>query len=644
MTKEKFNLSAEICKFHNEFRIAIENDESYCECLNSYMNLVLDLNNGLVELNADKLKESVVNEVSIIIIIVKLLKLNYSNKLKSIKLNEIVEKFDKNEFFTCHDEKIFDPLNIGNLNVENLTYEEIIDLFPQRQTLSDKKLFGQYYTPNYMVDHVLTMLDMKKNEVIGYKIVDPACGNGAFLIKVIDKLFKFGFSLETICNFVNTQLFGFDSNPSAVFLCKLSIYLKLLSCCNSDAEYVYIFNNINLNNIKNINTITTSIDEKFNIILGNPPYFKIKNSLFGNKSEYSKILNGQGNIYVLFMQWALLHIEAKGNICLIVPQSFRSGKYFKNIRKELCNYSLKEILTIDSKNRNQVFSDAEQAILIMNLKNEVRGVRNTVISVSYDGINAFTIGRFKQFDILSSESLILPVDECSKNLILKIKKDFLKFQDIEKELTFGNGLFVWNQNKEFLSSDSKDNYPIIYANYIVNNSFKFDERKNDIKKEAARRPFCSPNNKCKSFVCEGKKLIIKRTSGIENFLRIKACIISDDFLMKYPKYYLENHINFLYYKKDKNKAIPIKKQLYISAFLSSDIANFIFKLTNGNTQVSATELNELPFVYRRETEIVSLMKKKSIDFDKINELFFEIFELSEQEIQTIKKYKEGFSK
>jgi len=644
MIREKFNLLAEVCKLHNEIRIAIENDKSYCECLNSYKNIVLNLNNSLVELNDDKLKESVVNEVSIIIIIVKLLKLNFRIKLKSIRLTEIIEKFDKNKFFTCYDEKILNQLNVEKLNVENLTYEEIIDLFPQRQTLSDKKLFGQYYTPNYMVEHVLTMLDMKKNVIKDYKIVDPACGTGAFLIKVIDKLFQFGFSLEAVCDFVNTQLFGFDINPSAVFLCKLSIFLKLLSSCNSDAEYEYIFNNINLNNIKNINTITTSIDEKFNIILGNPPYFKIKNSSLECRPEYSKILNGQGNIYALFMQWALLHIEAKGNICLIVPQSFRSGKYFKKIRKELCNYSLKEILTIDSKKRNQVFLDAEQAILIMHLKNEVHGVRNTVVSVSYDGINTLTIGHFNQLDILSSESLILPVNQCSKNLILKIKTNFSKFQDVEKDLTFGNGLFVWNQNKKFLSSDSKDNYPIIYANYIVNNSFEFDEEKNDIKKEDARRPFCSPNTKCNGFVCKGKKLIIKRTSGIENFLRIKSCIISDDFIMKYPKYYLENHINFLYYKKDKNKAISVKKLLYISAFLSSDIANFIFKLMNGNTQVSATELNELPFVYRRENEIVSLMKRKSIDFNRINELFFEIFELSEQEIQTIKNYKEGFSK
>ena len=65
---------------------------------------------------------------------------------------------------------------------------------------------------------------------------------------------------------------------------------------------------------------------------------------------------------------------------------------------------------------------------------------------------------------------------------------------------------------------------------------------------------------------------------------------------------------------------------------------------NGNTQVSATELNALPFIYKREKEIVSLMKSKALNMNKINEIFFEIFNLTIEEIQTIKNYKEGFGR
>ncbi len=644
MEREKIKTLAKINILHDKIRNAIENEEAFDERFESYKALIYKLNDGLVEINDDKLKESYKNEVSIIIIIENLLKYNLFNKVNLIKLDDILNKLDELQLFTCYNEKPYVAADIEGLDASEFSYEEIIDLFPQKQTIADKKLFGQYYTPNFMVDHVLNMVNIKKEDIYNYSIVDPACGNGAFLIKIIDTIFSFSYSIKEICNFVNTQLFGFDINPSAIFLCKLSIYLKLINHCKSADDYDYVIKNVSLDNIKNINTITSNIDRKFNVIIGNPPYFKITNGKLAKNTEYSKILNGQGNIYTLFMQWSILHIEERGDISLIVPQSFRSGKYFKNIRTELCKHSLREILTIDTKKRNQVFLDAEQAILIMHLVNDAPKIRETDIYVSFDGINVKAIGRFNQFNILSPESLILPINDCANKLLLRIKACFQKFQDVEPDLTFGNGLFVWNQNKKFLSSSSQDTYPVVYANYILNNSFEFDKEKNDLKKDGARKPFCCPNNKCESFVCTGRKLIVKRTSGIENFLRIKSCVISDDFILQYPKYYLENHINFLYDKNDKNKEISINKLLYISAYLSSDIANFIFKLMNGNTQVSATELNSLPFVYKREKEIVSLMKRKTININKINEIFFEIFDLSVEEIQTIKNYKEGFSK
>lgn len=645
MDEKKLKVLSDINIIHDRIRHTIEEDAAFGEHFGFYKNLIHELNDGLIEnVDDNRLKESYKNEVSIILIIGQLLKRNLGNKTDNIDIDNLFEQLDEFALFCWHNEKIKNIINFDNVDISILSYEEIIDLFPQKQITEDKKLFGQYYTPNFMVDHVLKMVSLKKTNLIDLKVVDPACGNGAFLIRVMDMLNSFGYSIGEICNYVSTKLFGFDINPSAIFLCKLSIYLKLIQYCDSVNECNYVATNINLDNFKNINTIITTTNEKFNVILGNPPYFKIKNGRVEKNSEYSKVLNGQSNIYALFIQWSILHVEDNGSICLIVPQSFRSGKYFKKIRHEMSKYSLKEILSIDTKTKNQVFGEVEQAILIMHLKNDVPKVRKTKIAISIDGMNVNKIGQFNQSDILSSESLVLPINDCSKELLLRIKTNYQSFQEIEPSITFGNGLFVWNQNKQILSSSCEDSYPIIYANYISDNNFVFNIDKNNIDKDGARRPFCKPNSKLESFECAGRKLIVKRTSGIEDFLRIKSCLISEDFVLQYPKYYLENHVNFLYDKEDKNKAISINKLLYISAYLSSDIANFIFKLMNGNTQVSATELNALPFIYKREKEVVALMKRKSIDLDKINQIFFEIFELSSEEIQTIKNYKAGFSK
>lgn len=622
----------------------VENDPIFNERFKVYADLVMQLNNDFVKLTNEKLKESYINELTIILIIIKLLKKHLKEKNCLIDLDKILTQFDKNQLFTCYNDHIFDEIHTDNLPKIYFTNEDIINIFNIRQTIEDKKLFGQYYTPNNMIDHVIKMLNLDTNCLKKYRISDPACGSGVFLVKLIDLFFEYNNQIEDVCEFANNQIFGYDINPAAIFLCKLSIYLRIVDHYNDSKDYEYIANNIKLNNIINTNTIFTNPDEKFDIILGNPPYFKIRNEVLDTAIEYKKILNGQGNIYALFMQWSLLNIKDKGAICLIVPQSIRSGKYFKKIRMKLCEYSLKQLLSIDSKKRNQVFLDAEQAILIILLEKRHPSYPKTKVKISYDGIHVKDIGEFEQSNILSSEALAVPIDTCSYKLFLRIKNSFPKFQDVEPDLTFGNGLFVWNQNKQYLSFSCQNSFPIIYANYITENNFIFDEEKNNIDKVGARRAFCIPNDNCKNFICTGRKLIIKRTSGIENFIRIKPSIISVDFLDQYPKYYLENHVNFLYNKKDKNIAIPIEKLLYISAYLSSDIANFIFKLMNGNTQVSAIELNTLPFIYKHEKEIISLMKRKSINLKKVNEIFFQIFDLSVEEIQTIKNYKAGFSK
>lgn len=158
MEREKIKTLAKINILHDKIRNAIENEEAFDERFESYKALIYKLNDGLVEINDDKLKESYKNEVSIIIIIENLLKYNLFNKVNLIKLDDILNKLDELQLFTCYNEKPYVAADIEGLDASEFSYEEIIDLFPQKQTIADKKLFGQYYTPNFMVDHVLNMV------------------------------------------------------------------------------------------------------------------------------------------------------------------------------------------------------------------------------------------------------------------------------------------------------------------------------------------------------------------------------------------------------------------------------------------------------------------------------------------------------
>lgn len=606
---------------------------------------IMDVNNSdFVALDKERLKISYKNETGLILIIVELLKQYIEVKKVSFEIEKTLSSFDKEGLFTWYSlpEEIKQELRA--LKCEFECFAEIIDLFSMLQYRNDKKLFGQYYTPDYLVEKVIKTSGIGFHDLETSKIADPACGSGAFLRGMLLKLFKRNISVEKICEIVNSNFFGYDINPFAVFLCKMTLLLTIIDQCKTSDEIIAVSEIINLHNIKNVNTITTIIEEKFDFIVGNPPYFKLKNSLVKIDHCYKEILNGQGNIYVLFIYWSLLHIREKGHINLIIPQSIRSGNYFDNIRTELSKLSIKEIIAIDSRNRNQVFNDAEQAVLVIHIKNELakKGSKTRVL-ISSDGRTTNIAGVFKQNEIISQESITLPIDEFSNNVVQKIKNKFKKFSEVESELIFGNGLFVWNQNKQSLSNCADGKYPIIYANYITRRNFVFQPDKNNQSVIRGRKPYCQPNEKLQNFIYSGERLVIKRTSGIENFHRINSCIISKEFLAIHNQYFIENHVNMLYNKKDKNLLIEYDKMLYIQAFLSSSIINFIFKLSNGNTQVSASELNSLPYSKDRQDEVIELIKQKA-DNEIIDRLFYEIFGLTIKEIEMVEKYKRGFSR
>ena len=43
------------------------------------------------------------------------------------------------------------------------------------------KTFWQVFTPRWIVEEILNMIDFKWNNLINKKIIDPTCGDGAFL-------------------------------------------------------------------------------------------------------------------------------------------------------------------------------------------------------------------------------------------------------------------------------------------------------------------------------------------------------------------------------------------------------------------------------------------------------------------------------
>ena len=82
---------------------------------------------------------------------------------------------------------------------------------------SDEKLKGLVYTPTFIVRRILDDIGYADSSILGKKIIDPACGDGRFLVDIAKRVIEFSPKNELKQNL--EHIHGWDINPSAVKEC-----------------------------------------------------------------------------------------------------------------------------------------------------------------------------------------------------------------------------------------------------------------------------------------------------------------------------------------------------------------------------------------------------------------------------------------
>ena len=209
-----------------------------------------------------------------------------------------------------------------------------------------------------------------RSKVLSIKVIDPACGSGAFLIAAYDYLKKeldeindriadlkgrtqelfdgdemYDASLEN--EYLIKCLYGVDLNPESVEISKLSLWLRTLT---KDKPLTNLDNNI-----KSGNSITEfDFHEEFlevfakggfDVVIGNPPYVRqedIKEDKKYLEENYSTYL-GTADLYCYFYELGIRLLKTGGVLGYITSNKWLRINYGKNIRKMLNEYYIIEI-------------------------------------------------------------------------------------------------------------------------------------------------------------------------------------------------------------------------------------------------------------------------------------------------------------
>ena len=248
---------------------------------------------------------------------------------------------------------------------------------------------GQFFTVDK--DLLQRLLDDYNFEGKGTSILEPSCGSGT----IIAECMRAAGSEEC-------KIKGMDIEE-----CLVRSTREIFEGC----ENVEIMKG---------NFLEATFEEKFDLIVGNPPYFET--SLDEKQREqFKEIICGRANIYALFIYKSIQLLKEGGELRFIIPRTILSGKYFSKIRKYI--HEKCDIIDIIKFNKSNMFKKALQSVIILKLRKTTNPSDDYVIKL--DGKVYFA----KNKDKLMLEGVRI------KDLGCVVK----------------TGSIEWNKNKEILT-------------------------------------------------------------------------------------------------------------------------------------------------------------------------------------------------
>lgn len=246
-----------------------------------------------------------------------------------------------------------------------------------------RKKEGIFYTPDYIVRYIVentlgSYLRSKEEECIAkyrlkediqdktyikreqqaylqyqyilqnVKVLDPACGSGAFLVHVFDYLLAenrrvdaiLGGTLSTedyVRDILRDNIYGVDLNEESVEITKLSLWLKTaqrgkkltaldqtIRCGNSLVDDPKYAGSKAFRWADEFGEVFSK--GGFNVVVGNPPYVRSRDNMLDDIKDfiYARFENlyEKPNTYLLFMEQCKRLLNAGGKLGLVVPNSW----------------------------------------------------------------------------------------------------------------------------------------------------------------------------------------------------------------------------------------------------------------------------------------------------------------------------------
>ena len=449
--------------------------------------------------------------------------------------------------------------------------------------------YGQFFTGIKTAEFMASLFSIPQN-TDNISVLDPGSGSGILSAALIERLNTSGSaaSVKLVC-YENDKRIA-DILRSNLELLKRNVALNLEYEIRTDdyilsQEYDYNFH---------------AEYEKFDMVIGNPPYRKVSGSSQEAKAM-PDICGGTPNLYFMFAAMSMFNLKQGGELVYIVPRSWTSGAYFSKFREKMLSEGVIQHIHLFTSRRN-IFGgdDILQETVIIKLKKTKEKPGRITITTSLDGsLEHMTRFSAPYNSLISGQNNYVYLATCKNDA--EVLKQFaaMKHTLITEGMRMKTGLTVDFRCSELLRDKAGENtVPLFCSYHIRGGDIVFPLRKGNEYIISSRRGLLQDNR---------NYLFVKRFTSKEEARRLQCGVYLAEKFPDYSAISTDNKINFIDSSSGKPLAGKTVYGLYV--LFNSSMYDSYYRILNGSTQVNSTEINSVPVP---EAGIIDVMGEKLI--------------------------------
>ena len=379
---------------------------------------------------------------------------------------------------------------------------------------SERSPLGQFLTPKVLRDQLVAQVPLAD----GMRVLDPGVGTGEFLKTCLE-----------VCPGIET--YGWDVDPRA-----LNVARRLVP----EAD------------LRERSALEEWTGDQFDVVIGNPPYFEIRNLESTIREDFKNVISGRPNIFALFFLAGWRVLKDSGYLAYVVPPSMNNGAYFEQLRNFIiANFSIEYFKVFEDP---FLFEDAQTAVQLIVLRKGHSSSRHWI-----------------DLGILSHSPK-------SRRVFVEDKESFARsFHNSTSLYNLGyqavTGSVVWNNRKSDLREvQDEDAVALLWAHNITS------DRHVVLDQSIVKKPQFVVEARC----LEGPSIVVNRITGSVGSGSLRCALVPVG-----EKFVGENHVNVIVPRADVTQKVDWNGLLDL---LRAPGINKRVRALTGNTQISATEL------------------------------------------------------